>query len=116
MDLWKLVSFVFNGVLMVVCYLFLQQNKELKHTINDMTIIRAVEPLKRGDRVESISLRLLDGTTGQLNFGDPTKKYLLFVLSTSCPHCENTLPLWSTLAKAHNDNCDVIGISVGKLA
>ncbi len=77
-----------------------------------MTSIASIEPLKPGDTVEAFTVNTLDGATRQITYTDPTKKYLLFVLSTTCPHCANTLPVWKSIAQANHDNCDVIGVSL----
>ena len=95
--------------------LLIIQNRELKKALNSMTAISQVEPLKPGERVESVKIQTLDGSFTELQYTDPTKKYLLFVLSTTCPHCEKTLPVWQSFAQNKSDNCSVLGLCIHNL-
>ena len=61
------------------------------------------------------ALKALDGNTNDLSFGDdPRKKILLFVLSTTCPHCEKNLVHWKAIVEKHgnDNNCMIIGLSI----
>src|SRR5262245_59127065 len=35
---------------------------------------------------------MIDGRTDTFRFDDPRRRYLLFVFSTTCPYCEESLP------------------------
>jgi len=87
-------------LLSVVVILLIIQNRELKRAINGSTVLTRSE---------------LDGATTELAYNDSTKKYLLFVLSTTCPHCEKTLPIWQSFAQNKSENCNVFGISIHNL-
>ncbi len=91
------------------------QNRELKKALSGTTSMAQVEPLKHGDRVEPIRIQTLDGSSTELQYNDPTKRYLLFVLSTTCPHCEKTLPVWQSFSHNKSDNCIVLGLCIHSL-
>jgi peroxiredoxin len=102
--------------LMVDVVLLTLQNRELKSTIKSLSAASQVmEPLKPGDRVEPFKVQTLDGSMTTVAYFDPNRKYLLFVLSTTCPHCEKTLPAWKAMAKNSGNTCDVLGISIHSL-
>ena len=75
-----------------------------------------MEPLKPGERVEPIEIQTLDGKKSKLSYTEADKKYLLFVLSTSCPHCEKNMQLWKQIVDFDKDHkCNIIGVSVDNL-
>ena len=115
MDWLKYSSYLLNVVCSIVCILLFAQNKELRQTLASTTTVAQVEPLQAGEKVEAFTITTLDGATRQIAYADPTRKYLFFVLSTSCPHCERTLPLWKSLAEINDDNCYILGISLQNL-
>ena len=93
-----------------VIYLTIQ-NRELQEQHGNKGDI-----LKEGDEVKNFVGEALDGTKIDISFSDSTRQYLFFVLSTSCPFCNNTLPLWNKLSMDLNStNCNVIGISIHNL-
>ncbi len=98
-------------VLIVECILLMLQNRELRRTINTMTTVGQVEPLRPGDRVESFDAQTLDGTGIHVRYLDSSARYLFFVLSTTCPHCAKMLPVWHTIAKNQPENLNIMGIS-----
>jgi thiol-disulfide isomerase/thioredoxin len=111
----KLVSYIIITLLAGVCVLLAYQNRELKHKLSTSTSMSEIEPLKPGDKAEPFLMTTLDGATKEFAYTNPARKYLLFVLSTTCPHCEKTLPVWKSIAQKNNDNCDIIGISIHSL-
>jgi len=108
---WLLVvSLVVIGLLMIDVILLTIQNSELKTTISNLTQ-RQTEPLRRGEKVEPFKIQTLSGDTAEFTYPDTTKRYLLFVLSTRCPHCEKNLPSWKDIAKSSNSDVHIFGIS-----
>ena len=108
---WALgISYVLVAFLIVDVVLLTLQNRELKNMLKGMTPMAQVEPLKPGEHIAAVKVQALSGETEELSYDDPTKKYLLFVLSTTCPHCEKTFPLWQSLASKKDDNCNIIGV------
>lgn len=111
----QLFSFTIIAVLAVEDGLLIIQNKELKARLAAATAPK-MAPLKPGEFVQSVRLQTLDGSIRELNYTDTSKKYLLFVFSTTCPHCEKNLVNWQEITESNRANgCDIIGISVQKL-
>jgi len=107
----QLASFVLIILLGVETVLLILQNRQLKATLQAM-MASAVEPLKPGEKIEPVKVETLDGATIDLGFADPTKQYLLCIFSTTCPHCEKTMPVWSQIAhNADEKKLTIIGIS-----
>jgi len=109
----QIISITLNVLLTSEAVLLIVQNRDLKDSLRRSQVGAQIEPLKTGERVETVKIRTLDGNTTDLAYTDPNKKYLLFVLSTTCPHCEKTLVNWRAIAQVNRDhNCDIIGVSV----
>ncbi len=90
------------------------QNRELKAALENRQ--HSMEPLKRGEKVEPPLVQSLDGGSFQLTFQDPAKKYLFFVFSTSCPHCEKNLVAWNSIAaKLKSTGCFIVGMSINSV-
>src|SRR5712664_2801043 len=87
----RVISITLNVLLAVEAVLLILQNRDLKKLLKSTSMISQVEPLKPGERVEPVKIQTLDGNTSELMYTDPTRKRLLFVLSTTCPNCEKTL-------------------------
>lgn len=84
----QVLSYSIIVLLTLECIFLILQNRDLKQTLNSTSSVAQVEPLKPGDKVESCKMTNLESNIGELSYDDPAKKYLLFVLSTTCPHCE----------------------------
>ena len=111
----QLVTFTIIAVLVVEDGLLIIQNKELKARLNAFAAPQ-MEPLKPGEVLQPVNVQTLDGNIRELNYSDTSKKYLLFVFSTTCPHCERNLVRWQEIVDGyHADGCDIIGISVHDL-
>jgi peroxiredoxin len=109
----KIINYLVIVLLTVVVVLLSLQNRELKGTIRNLTMpIQPIDPLKSGERVEPFDIKTLDGSSGVVRFTDPTKKHLLFVFSTTCPHCARTLPFWQMIAESRTKDVDVLGVSI----
>jgi len=92
------------------------QNRKLKTILSTATPQGQLETLQPGERVQPAKLQTLDGSTAELRCDDLHKKYLLFVLSTTCPHCEKNLAIWRSIAeKSREDNLTIIGVSIHNL-
>jgi peroxiredoxin len=105
---WFLLA---STILLGVEVMFLvRQNRELEAIL---ALHTPVEQLKSGDTVEPIKVRSLDGGFLDISYDDPEQRYLFFVFSTTCPHCEATLVYWNSIVSTIKaKNCTVIGISV----
>ena len=85
----------------------------MKDAIKRISFVNQVEPLKPGERVEAFKVYTLDGNASEVGYTDTTRKCLLFVLSTSCPHCEKTIASWRQIAESDTRNiCNIFGVSL----
>ncbi len=110
---WSVYAVTF--LLMIEVISLMNQNAELKKTIKTLTI-GDVEPLQSGDQVEAIRIQTLAGDTTSLNFNNPSVRHLLFILSTSCPHCERNLPAWTSIDSSNvGAHTEILGLSVNNL-
>jgi peroxiredoxin len=116
---WKrtwlaLLPWVIIPLLSVQVILLTIQNTRLKVILTSMTPFGNPSPLlKSGEHVGPVSLRTLGGSSSELRYEHSKQKYLLFVFSTTCPHCEKTLPIWQSIADSNKDTAVVIlGISI----
>ncbi|TLY28970.1 MAG: TlpA family protein disulfide reductase [Ignavibacteria bacterium] len=114
---WTLAVFCALVVFLAIDVVLLTlQNRELKLMLKAMTPMAQVEPLKTGEKVAPIVVQTLDGKISEISYTNPTKKYLLFVLSTTCPHCEKALISWRTISQSNTaGKCDIIGVSLHNL-
>ena len=114
-DWTKLIGVVVLVLLTVECAFLIFQNRQLKSVIAAMSAGSGErrEALKTGDIVDPFAITTLDGKSAELNYPDSTRKYLLFVFSTTCPHCEKNYSRWSAISDSiRGTGCDVIGVSV----
>jgi peroxiredoxin len=108
-DWIQLASFALIVLLTVETGLLIRENKKLKATLAQL----APAPLNPGERVEPFKIESLDGIVSDFTYSDPHKKYLLFVFSTSCSHCENTIVYWQHIAAINTDGrCSILGVSL----
>jgi hypothetical protein len=75
------------------------QNRRMKLMLSSLTPAHQVEPLKAGERVGPVRLQLIGGGTTELKYDEPKNKHLLFIFSTTCPHCEKTMPAWESMSR-----------------
>ena len=73
-----------NLLLGALCVALVVQNRSLKST--------HTTALRPGQHVQAFGVRMIDGRTDTFRFDDPRRRYLLFVFSTTCPYCEESLP------------------------
>jgi peroxiredoxin len=92
--------------------LLMLQNTDLKRQLN----VKAPEMLKAGDEVPPLRAVSMAGDTMNVTYDDGINRYLLLVFSTTCPHCEKTLPIWKEIvAEMQDENCDILGVSTSNL-
>lgn len=107
----QLFSFVVIALLTAEDGVLMLQNGELRARLSPRTIGR-IAPLQPGEVIRPIMVKTLDGETEELKYVDTSKRHLIFVFSTTCPHCVKNLPAWQMLADSiERDKCDIIGIS-----
>jgi peroxiredoxin len=109
--LGEIISYTLIIILAAEVFFLYSQNRDLKNKLVSMAS-PVGESLNPGEHVEPIEIQSLDGNISQLSYADSSKKYLCFVLSTTCSHCENNLVNWQHLAAVNNNNkCNIIGLS-----
>ena len=108
----QILSMVVIAALACICVMLILQNKELKASSRN-SILWPAKHLEPGEKVEPIMVQSLDGDTVSLQYQKLGQKYLLFVFSTTCPHCENNLPVWNHLASLaeNKPGLNIVGIS-----
>lgn len=110
--LLQLITFSVIFILAIDVVFLTIQNRKLKSAIQSYTKA-AIEPLKSGEKVEPFKVISLNGDTIDFAYTDSEKRYLLFVLSTTCPHCENNLIHWQDLIDGiDNNKVNIFGISI----
>lgn len=77
--------------------LLIMQNRNLKLEIARLS--GAEEYLVVGDKVDAFKVKTMDGVIREIRFNEPSKRYLLFILSTTCNFCEKNLPKWLGIAE-----------------
>jgi peroxiredoxin len=99
-------------ILAIEVLLLSTQNRRLKAQLSGK-FDSSVAALQPGETVNAVQVQTLDGTSDVLTYKEPSSKNLLFIFSTTCPHCEKTIPAWNSIAsKAVIGKCNVFGISV----
>src|SRR5262245_13778073 len=83
------LSLILNLLLATVCVVLFQQNRALKQ---GGAGARAASAIRPGGHVGPFSYRTLSDQQATLAFDDSRKRYLLFVVSTTCPWCERSIP------------------------
>lgn len=114
-DLLRIASGVLLIALTIEVVLLLLQNRNLKNALQALSGLPR-DTLKQGERLEPFTVRTMDGQVVHFGYANSTRKYLLFVLSTRCPHCERNLGTWNSLADYSRDNAvTVFGLSLDDL-
>ena len=101
-----------NTLLAIDVVVLSVKNRDLKDHIREITGFEPPEPLAPGTLAEKISVTLLDGRNDSISYDEAYAKYLLFVFSTSCPHCEANIPRWKSLNEILDGRCFIIAISI----
>ncbi len=85
-------------------------NRTLRAELADLRATTSVGSLGAGDRLPSVGLRALDGTTADLSELVAEGGVVAF-LTTTCPFCEQTLPAWRALAE-RAANCGALFVAL----
>ncbi|MBI5215083.1 MAG: thioredoxin family protein [Ignavibacteriae bacterium] len=89
------------GFLSIEIILLTLQNRELKTQLAEaISKPSPQEILKVGERVDPFYAATLNGTTKEFQYDDTTKKYLLFIFSTTCSYCEKNLSNWKSIEQS----------------
>jgi peroxiredoxin len=112
-----LLAYFIVAILSAEVVLLTLQNRKLKTMLSTTTSLGlSAGALQSGEQVKPIKFQTLGGITAELRYDDPRKKYLLFVFSTTCPHCEKNLAVWRAIAeKPRADGLNIIGVSIQNL-
>ncbi len=102
----QLAGIVLNLFLIAEVFLLVIQNRDLRSQIEEAK--KQQEPLQKGEVVTAFEGVSLDGTPVKVTYQDPNKRYLFFLLSTTCSICENNLPNWNTLVDEIKDTNTII--------
>jgi peroxiredoxin len=109
---WLLIGF-----LAIEDVLLMSQNHRLRANITALVGDQSNATLEPGDRVKAIKVTTLLAKDSLITYKESGRKYLLFVLSPTCPHCERNLNPWAFIAQnASTSNFSAIGISIFPLA
>ncbi len=85
------------------------QNKALRAALAPYL----AETLKTGQQMDGFKVQTLSGQIEEINYGDLARKYLFFVLSTTCPHCHGNIDNWNKIAQYCDTNrCAIYAISI----
>lgn len=110
---FQILSVVMIVFLILEVALLILQNRDLRAQLSVSANKEMMEPLKHGEKVGTIKIETLNEEMSEISYADPRKKYLLFVFSTTCPHCEKNFVNWQMIAdKGNRMHCVIRGISV----
>lgn len=114
--LYQSVGVVLMIGLLVEVVLLTNENRELKRSLR-LNSESPADALKPGDKLAPIKVRTMDGQDSEFNYSDSSKKFLIFVLSTNCPHCEKNLVAWNSLSQQLSpDSVTIFGVSLDGLS
>ena len=107
-------SLAVNVLLVLLCTLLISQNRALKSARSPAPGPAALKP---GDHVEGFSYRTLAGEIRRLDYSETGSRNLLFVISTSCPFCQKSLPnIQRLFDENRNGACRILVVSIHELA
>jgi peroxiredoxin len=110
---FKIISTVLIVFLSVDLVFLVIKNRRYEEMLMQSGVIQRDDAMKPGDRIGDIAITTLEGKDGQLSVSTPNDRYLLFVLSTSCPHCLANLPKWADInRRVAPSGRYVVGLSV----
>lgn len=90
----QIISSILIVLLATCTFLLILQNYKLKSLIKELTNPPNIS-LSIGDKIGNFKAITLSGDTVSITFEDSAKPFLFFILSTTCPHCFNTLKYWN---------------------
>lgn len=113
---WFELTAVAIIVFLSVDLIFLiSKNRQYEELLTQAGILRSGEVLSSGERLENIEIVTLDEYSATLSFSGENRRYLLFILSTTCPHCVANLPRWDSINRAlRPTELYIVGLSLHK--
>ena len=109
MNWLQLSSVVIIAFLTLEVIFLIMQNRQLRETC----AVASGGIMKSGEQVQEFGMISLDNQIHPFRYSDHTKKYLFFILSPGCIHCENNLVQWNMIFSDNkNHNIDIFGISL----
>ena len=96
--------------LAVLVVLLARENRSLKQEIS-----RAAEAgagIKEGESVASFSVASPEGTPETVALDGSGPRVLVLVFTSTCPHCEKTLPIWKEILAAVPPGLRVVGLQL----
>jgi peroxiredoxin len=91
------------------------QNREYEKILSRAGLSQADEIVRPGSQLENIDIVTLEGHSATLSVSDENKRFLLFVLSTTCPHCLANLPRWDSISRTlSSSGLYIVGLSIHK--
>jgi len=101
------------ALLSVSLVLLMKKNSDLREQLQGAATFNVLDELKPGDPVKSFEAQTLDGSTTTIEYSEADTKYLVLVLSTTCPYCEKNIDQWRKITGGcQQEGCYVIGVSV----
>jgi peroxiredoxin len=101
------------AALVVVSGFLAQENIALKGRLASFGGDEGGNEIRAGDRLRPLSLLSSSGDQRVLFSGPDSNAFLLFIFDTSCPHCENSLPVWNQVAGLWPvQGIEILGISL----
>ncbi len=114
MNWLQLSSFVLVAFLAADVVILTIQNRQLKQSLSSSSGEQP-QSLQPGDHVPAFSVRTQSDGINTIAYSDSNQVYILFVLSTTCPHCLNNLTAWNTIAQTQTSGTTILGVSLDDL-
>jgi hypothetical protein len=90
------LMFCLGGVLLLMNFLLIQQNKKLKTLASRPDRVLEVRP---GTALPPLDGLDSNGNKHSINYGQDSRKTVLLVLSPRCQACEENMPNWEAIIK-----------------
>ncbi len=115
---FKLIDIVLVVLILLLCgatMVLTLENNSLKTKINTPTFPET-EPSVISSTALPIRVINLENEVDSLSFDYQTVPTILFIFTTTCPHCEESFTAWeSSSAVLDSSECNIIGISLDDL-
>jgi peroxiredoxin len=112
----EVIGYVLMSFMLLEIVFLIAQNRQLKKQIETVGSRQAADTLAVGQRASSIDFQALDGSSQSIEFKDPSKKYLLYIFSTTCPYCEKNMTNWNAIySSVHASNLTILALSIRDL-
>ena len=100
-------------LLLTIDVVFLtRKNQQLEARLVELTVAPTLPPLAPGTMVRPFPVLTMDGSRQLIDVTEPGSTYLLYVFSTTCPHCLANLGRWKTIADSAAKGVYVVGVSI----